>query len=75
MSRMEAFEKPFFEPLWRRIALVATGLVLGLVLFAFGFSATGLVLCASAFWLGYELLIVFDVDTGRRKKQPEREAP
>lgn len=65
MPRMDAFEKPFFEPLWRRFLIVVVGLLVGLFVFAAGFAATGTILCGAAFWIGYELLVVFNVDTGR----------
>lgn len=68
MARLTALETPFLAPAWRRIAVVMLGLVIGLVLFAFGLSYTGTVLCGTFFWLGYELLVVYDVDTGRRRK-------
>lgn len=70
MARFQAFEAPFFASVWRRAVLVAGGLILGLVVFLFGFSYTGTAICAVFFWLGYELLVVFDNDVGRVRKQP-----
>ena len=67
MARMEAFETPFFAPRWRRLAIVLAMLLAGLALYILGFAYTGLVLCAAAFWLGYELLVIYDIDTGRPK--------
>lgn len=68
MARIAALRTPFFEPKWRRVLIVTVGLLLGLILFFFGLAYTGTVLCAASFWLGYELLVVYNVDTGRREK-------
>lgn len=70
MARMRAVDRPFFEPAWRRWAIVAGGLLGGLVVFFLGYSYVGTAVCAVFFWLGYELLVVFNDDTGRRRKPP-----
>lgn len=75
MARMRAFDTPFFEPAWRRWAIVAVGLILGLAVFMVGYSYVGTVLCAAFFWLGYELLVVYDDDVGRPRKSPGEDRP
>jgi hypothetical protein len=64
MRSILSLKHPFFAPAWRRVAIVVALLLAGLVIFLLGASLLGTVICAAAFWLGYELLVTFDPNDG-----------
>lgn len=67
--RLLDVQHPFFKPLWRRVAIVASCLAWAIFEFATGTPFWGVLFGATGVYCGWQLFVVFDPKPDQEEEQ------